>query len=247
MDANQPQRIAKFLAGAGIGSRRYCEELIAAKLVRVNDQLVESPAERVTPGQDRVFYRDQEIELGRRQYIVLNKPPGFTCSAADAHAEHLVTELFPDHGERLFTVGRLDRDSEGLLICTNDGDFAQRIAHPRNEVPKKYLVWVNGVVFPAKIRRLLKGIVDKGDRLRPLSLRIRDRLHDNHQTVLEFVIAEGKNREIRRLCRNCDWQVRRLQRTQIGPLKLGQLAVGAWRGMADEERQALLNFAEWQG
>ena len=184
----------------------------------------------------------ETITEQRKVYLLLNKPVGYTCSAGDDHAERLVTELFPETAARLFTVGRLDRDSEGLLICTNDGDFAQIVAHPRHEIPKRYRVWVAGNVFVAKLRRLEHGIRDRGETLRAMSVRVVNKTAGD--TELEFVIAEGRKREIRRMCRNCDWRVKRLRRIQIGPVKLGGLESGAWRSMTADERQALLDFAE---
>lgn len=243
--AGEGMRIAKFLAAAGIGPRRRCEELVAAGEIKVNGAVISEPGSKVVPGRDEVVFNGTVVSPQRKQYLLLNKPPGYTCSASDEHAEKLVGELFPDSAERLFTVGRLDRDSEGLLICTNDGEFAQIVGHPRHEVPKRYRVWVLGAVFAARLRRLEHGIRDQGDTLRALSVRIVKKTRED--TELEFVIAEGRNREIRRMCRNCDWRVKRLRRVQIGPVKLGGLECGAWRPMTDDEREALVEFAARQG
>lgn len=234
-------RIAKFLAAAGIASRRRCEDLVTAGEITVNGEVISEPGTKVNPVSDTVIWQGEVVEEKRKQYILLNKPRGYTCSASDAHAKKLVTELFPEKSDRLFSVGRLDRESEGLLICTNDGDFAQIISHPSHEIPKRYRVWVQGSVYPGQMRRLENGIKDKGDILKALNVRQIKR--QDFQSELEFVIAEGKNREIRRMCRNCGWRVIRLQRIQIGPVKLGPLKKGLWRSMTLEERQRLLELA----
>ncbi|MDT8391912.1 MAG: pseudouridine synthase [Lentisphaeria bacterium] len=237
----EPVRIAKFLAAAGIASRRRCEDLVTAGEITVNGNVISAPGTKVDPATDTIVWQGEVVTEKRKHYVVLNKPVGYTCSAGDAHAKKLVTELFPEQHERLFTVGRLDRESEGLLICTNDGDFAQIISHPSHEIPKRYRVWVQGSVYPGQMRRLEHGIKDKGDVLKALNVRQIKR--QEFRTELEFVIAEGKNREIRRMCRNCGWRVLRLQRVQIGPVKLGQLDKGMWRSMTLEERQRLLELA----
>lgn len=234
-------RIAKFLASAGLGPRRKCEELVVAGEVTVNGGQISEPGVRVHPETDEITCRGETVVAHQKQYMLLNKPPGYTCSAADSHADRLVTELFPLAAGRLFTVGRLDRDSEGLLICTNDGDFAQLIAHPRHEVPKRYRVWVAGNIHSSQLRSLERGILHRGDTLKALS--VREVKKTREQTELEFVIAEGKKREIRRMCGKYGWRVRRLQRIQIGPVKLGRLPLGAWRPMTSREKHALLDFA----
>lgn len=234
-------RIAKYLASAGLGSRRRCEELVVAGRVLVNGQPVTELGTKVDPATDAVFCDDLEVVPQRLHYLVLNKPRGYTCSARDAHARKLVGELLPKQLGRLFTVGRLDRDSEGLLICTNDGDFAQRVAHPSYEIPKRYRVWVRGKVHTSQLRGLEHGIMDTGETLTALCARIVKRRPA--ETELEFVIGEGKKREIRRMCAKFSWRVSRLCRVQIGPLKLGQLTAGQWRPMAAEERRALLDMA----
>lgn len=234
-------RIARYLAAAGLGSRRRCERLVAEGGVRINGQATTSPATNVDPESDRVTYRGSPVTIDPRRYIVVNKPRGYTCSARDRHAVKLVTELFPRDAPRLFTVGRLDRDSQGLLICTNDGEFAQRIAHPRHQVPKIYQVLVEGRVTERKLVRLTNGIADRGDVLKAVDaglLRQTDR-----GTWLRIVVTEGKKREIRRMCASCGWSVRTLIRTAVGPVELGTLAEGNWRELSAGERRALLKTA----
>ncbi len=234
-------RIARYLAAAGIGSRRTCEQLVRDGKISVNGELINTPAFNVDPEHDRISYLDQLIKPAGLRYILLNKPPGYTCSRYDLHAEHLITELLPTD-IRLFTVGRLDRDSEGLIICTNDGEFAQAVAHPRNEVPKTYLVTVTGNVTNDKLATMLRGIRDQDDILRAQTAGVEHQTE--RETILKIIITEGKNREIRRLCAHFNWRVNRLRRVAIGTLRDDSLAPGAWRDLNTEECRRLRDLTE---
>jgi 23S rRNA pseudouridine2605 synthase len=233
LPADQPVRIARCLAAAGIAARRKCEELVTAGRVTVNGITVTTPATNVRPGKDRVCVDGQPVAPARRVVLLLHKPPGFTCSAEDAHAERLVTELLPKDAGRLFTIGRLDRDSEGLLLCTNDGELAERLAHPRYEVAKVYRVEVAGPVTPVVPRRMLEGVTDDGERLHAAEARIVT--SSPAKSVLELVLKEGKKREIRRLCDHLRLKVRCLRRIAYGPLRLAGLPPGAWREVSAQE------------
>jgi len=232
-------RIAKFLASAGLGSRRGCEEFIRAGRVRVNDKIIFSPAINVVSGRDEIRFDDKPVKPAAPVYLLLYKPVGYTCSAKDEHAEHLLSELIPERFGRLFTVGRLDRDSEGAIICTNDGALAQRLAHPRYEFTKYYRVWVRGRVFPETLRQLEKGITDEGDLLHAERAMIHRRQAE--VTVLDLILKGGKKREIRRLCRSFGLAVVRLLRTTCGPVQLGRLKAGEWRHLHAAERHELLS------
>ncbi len=230
-------RIARYLAAAGLGSRRACEELVRAGAVTVNGERLDSPARNVVPGQDRVCVRGRPVVPEKPVHLALNKPPGYTCSRSDSHAGRLVHELIPAHLGRLFTVGRLDRDSEGLILLTNDGDFAQAVAHPSGEIEKVYHVDCRGEFTAADRARLLAGVRDEGEFLRPREVRLLDQRGDRCR--LEFRLGEGRKREVRRLCRAAGLRVERLVRRAIGPLALGSLAAGAWRELAPAEVAAL--------
>ena len=233
LPADQPVRIARYLAATGLAARRKCEELITAGRVTINGVPVTTPATKVQPKTDRVCVDGQPVAPARRVVLLLHKPPGYTCSAEDVHAERLVTELLPKDAGRLFTVGRLDRDSEGLLLCTNDGDLAERLAHPRYEVPKVYRVEVAGRVRPEIPRRMLEGVIDDGDRLHAAEARIVS--SSPTKSILELVLKEGKKREIRRLCDQLRLEVRCLRRIAYGPLRLAGLPPGVWRELTAHE------------
>lgn len=230
-------RIARYLASAGLGSRRSCEELVRVGVVTVNGERLDSPARNVVPGEDRVCVRGRPVSPEALVYLALHKPPGYTCSRRDSHAERLVHELIPARLGRLFTVGRLDRDSEGLLLLTNDGDFAQLVAHPSGEIQKVYRVDCRGGWSPQVRARLLAGVHDDGEFLQPsevLPLAVAA-----GRCQLEIRLGEGRKREVRRLCRAVGLRVERLLRQAIGPLALGNLASGAWRELAAAEVAAL--------
>ena len=232
-------RLAKFMAAAGLGSRRHCEALIKAGGVRVSGVAIQTPATNIDPRRDSIAYQGRELRPPEPVYLLLNKPRGYTCSAKDPHAERLITELLPKDCPRLFTVGRLDRDSEGLIICTNDGNFSQQVAHPSHEVPKTYQVTVRGSVTPTKLKQLVRGITDSGERLVAQSADHASTTADGTEIII-LVIAEGRNREIRRMCDQMQWQVRRLLRTAIGEIRDPDLKPGRSRPLTKQERESLI-------
>lgn len=231
-------RIARFLAAAGRGSRRACEDLVTGGTVTVNGARVATPATVVNPEADRVCCAGKPVTLPEFVYLVLNKPRGYTCSARDRHARHLVHELLPRRMGRLFTVGRLDRDSEGLLIVTNDGAFAQKLAHPRFGIRKRYRVRCRGRVDRKVLDTLRAGVEDDGEFLQPQTVLLRRRTKTGAE--LEFVLGEGRKRELRRLCKHVGLTVERLVRTAVGPVSLDGVPAGAWRRLTDSERDGFL-------
>jgi 23S rRNA pseudouridine2605 synthase len=230
-------RLARFLASCGVASRRACEELIRAGHIRVNGETVSTPAFTVLPERDRVDCRGVAVLPQSPVWLLLNKPPGYTCSARDDHAAKLIFELVPAHLGRLFSVGRLDRDSEGLIVLTNDGDLAQSLAHPSREVRKTYYVEASGALRPAGLASLRQGITDAGEFLRPLAVTLED--VTGNRTRLRFVLQDGRKREVRRLCAAVGLQVRLLRREMLGPLRLGTLPLGHWRTLEAAEIEAL--------
>lgn len=232
-------RLARFLAGAGIASRRKCEELIAEGRVSVNGQAVLTPACVVNPETDEVRYEGRVVKVQSHDYVMLNKPVGYTCTMADEHAEHTVYELLPPDLGRLFSVGRLDRDSEGLLLFTNDGELSQLLTHPSHEVEKTYVVDCEGVLTDAKIRMMLDGVEDDGDLLCAKQVR---RLRERPGRVMfEVVLAEGRKREVRRMCAKAGLAVQRLARVRFGTVELGTLRTGEWRRLTSAEVASLRN------
>ena len=237
---NSEIRIARYLAMAGVASRRKSEQLIEKGEVTVNGRRITSPALNVNPDHDVITVHDQLVEPNEYKYYVLNKPSGYLCSASDRHAEKLITDLFPCDAPRLFTVGRLDKNSEGLILCTNDGKFANHVAHPSNRIPKVYRVSVGGAITTAKMSMLKSGITDQGEFLKATDVKNLSSSKGDKPPVIEITVTEGRKREIRRMCRKCDWEVIRLIRIRIGPVSLGNLSSGETRQLTQEEIKQLM-------
>ncbi len=233
-NVNNKVRLAKFMASAGVGSRRKCEELIAEGRVTVNGQPIMTPAYNVDPQRDVVKFEGRELKAPEENvYIMLNKPAGYTCSAKDEHARQLVYELLPEDFGRLFTVGRLDRETEGLLLLTNDGELAQKLTHPSFEIEKKYIAECEGFFTEKAWRAMLEGVEDDGEWLHAKRV---TQIRDNGETfLLEIILTEGKKREIRRLCECVGIPVLRLARVEFAGLRLGTLATGKWRTLDLDE------------
>jgi len=231
-------RIARFLAMAGIASRRACEQALSQGETFINGERVDTPAALVDPARDEVRHAGRIVRLPERRYLLLYKPRGYTCSARDAHAGRLVTDILPKEAGRLFTVGRLDRESEGVLLVTNDGEFAERVAHPRYGVPKTYRVRCAGEIDRGTLAGMRRGVMDAGEFIRPHGVRLVRRTADG--AVLEFVLTEGKKREIRRLCAKSGLTVLRLVRKSVGAVAANGLSAGQWRPLTDAEIRGLL-------
>ncbi|NQU12426.1 rRNA pseudouridine synthase [bacterium] len=233
-------RLQKFLAEAGLGSRRRCETLIRAGKIAVNGRAVTALGTKVDPAVDQVALGRCRLEQERKVYLVLNKPVGVLCTNRDTHGRPRAIDLLPRDLPRLYTVGRLDRDTEGLLFLTNDGTFGLRLAHPRYKMPKTYLVEVDGVLASAAISRLLKGVDSEGERLRAAKVfQVRPR---GQTTELRLVLTEGRKRQIRRMMATVGHPVRRLVRLAVGTFQLGNLKPGQWRYLTDEEICKLANY-----
>ncbi len=232
-------RLQKFLADAGIASRRAGEKLILEGAVSVNGKTVTQLGTKVDPEQDRVQVDGRLIKAKRKLYIAVNKPPGYICSRLDPGQRKVVQDLFPkEWATILHSVGRLDFKSEGLIFYTNDGEFSLRLTHPRYGVRKKYMVTVKGEVTPEHIRTLEKGVYESDEVLRAERGRILK--SNNSHSLVELTLAEGKNREVRRMFEVLGLEVERLQRVQIGPIKLGQLPKGKWRTLTEPEIKSLM-------
>lgn len=231
-------RLQKFLADAGVASRRASEELIQGGHVTVNGKTVTELGSKVDPDSDSVSVDGQKVRVKKKLYIAFNKPPKVICSKADPEKRNSCHDYFPREWAHLQSVGRLDFLSEGLIFYTNDGEFALRLTHPRYQVRKKYMVTVKGEVTPELLRSFQKGIFSEGELLRVAEGRI---LKSNQShSLVELTLVEGKNREIRRLFETIGFEVERLQRVQIGPIKLGQLPKGKWRTLTGPEIKSLM-------
>ena len=235
-------RLQKHLAECGIASRRKAEELIAAGKVKINGHIAEIGA-KVDPKRDKVPVRGKAVvPVNEKVYIMLNKPRGFVTTMSDELGRKTVSDLVADAQARIFPVGRLDRDSEGLLIMTNDGDFANKLTHPSSHVNKTYRVTVKGVAEEEQILQMKEGIVLDGRKTLPCDCFVAERKPD--RTVLIFVLNEGRNRQIRRMCEEVGLEVLRLKRTEIAGVKLGMLPQGKWRPLNEMEMRRLTSITQ---
>jgi 23S rRNA pseudouridine2605 synthase len=230
-------RLQKFLADAGVASRRAGEVLIRDGRVTVNRQTVTRLGSRVDPDHDVVAVEGRVVRARRKLYVALHKPPGVICSRQDERGRRTVMSLLPDEWSGLYPVGRLDRESEGLLLLTNDGDFCLRVTHPRYEVVKRYLATVVGQVEAESLSALTRGVMHQGEKLRARRLRVLEA--KNTHSHVELELTEGKNREVRRLFEVVGLRVTRLRRLQVGPVRLGELPPGKWRVLTAREVGAL--------
>lgn len=235
-------RLQKYMAEAGIASRRKSEELIAAGKVRVNGKVAEI-GDKINPRTDKVTVSGKKVVKSKKQvYIMLHKPRGFITTMHDEMDRKCVAELIADVPERVYPVGRLDRESEGLLLLTNDGEFANALTHPSKHVPKTYRVTVRPDVTKEQLESFENGIEIDGKMTLPAEVRVLDK--QAGRVVLEVVIFEGRNRQIRKMCEALGLEVARLKRTKIGSLKLGMLKPGEYRYLSEEEIHGLLVAAE---
>ncbi len=233
-------RLQKVLAAAGVASRRAAEALISRGRVEVNGRVVKEQGVRVDPHKDVIRVDGSRIPPPRRHvYLVLNKPRGVVSTLSDPEGRPTLADLIEKRKERLFHVGRLDTDTEGLIILTNDGEFAHRLAHPSYEVSKTYLAEVEGVVEQATVKRLRHGVVLEDGPVRPDAVKVTSR--GAAKSLVEVTIHEGRNRVVRRMFDAVGHPVRRLSRTRIGPVRLGQLAQGSSRELTSAELGALLD------
>jgi 23S rRNA pseudouridine2605 synthase len=234
------ERLQRALARAGFGSRRACEEVIDAGRVEVNGR-VATLGDRVDPERDevRVDGRRVGVDPGLR-HLALHKPRGVTTTMRDPHAERDLRGLLPK-GPRVFPVGRLDRDTEGLLLLTNDGDLAHRLAHPRHGVEKEYLAEVEGTPTARQLGRLRRGVSLEDGVARALEARAAGR--SGARGAVRLVLAEGRKREVRRMLDAVGLPVRRLVRTRVGPVRLGRLRPGEVRELTPAEVRALYRVA----
>lgn len=234
-------RLQKVLAAAGVASRRACEMMISEGRVEVNGALVTEQGIRVDPDRDVIRVDGSRIPPPRRHsYLVLNKPRGVISTLSDPEGRRTLADFLADRRERLFHVGRLDTDTEGLLILTNDGDFAHRLAHPSYEVPKTYLAEVAGVVSPATIKELRAGLVLDDGPVKPTAVKLVSAGAD--RTLIKITLHEGRQHIVRRTMEAVGHPVRRLSRIGIGPVRLGRLKVGELRDLTREELGGLLDL-----
>ena len=238
MPNNEPIRLQKYISQCGIASRRKAEELILQGKVKINGKTAVL-GDKVHDG-DKVYVGGKRIIIPKKnyRYIMLNKPRGFITTMSDDRGRKCVAELVRGVGERVYPIGRLDKDSEGMLVFTNDGDFANKVMHPRNSIYKFYRVTVRPDITEDQLVKLETGVELDGKKTAPAVVHV---LHkEQGRVVLEMILHEGKNREIRRMCEALGLEVARLRRTQIGGVKMGMLKQGDWRDLTEKEVKNLL-------
>lgn len=225
-------RLNRFLAAAGVGSRRHCDELIAAGRVTINGQVCTNFSAQPTP-HDHVKVDGKLLHLDPPLTIMLHKPAGFVSTRKDPHAHDTIFNLLPPKFFRLFNIGRLDAQTEGLILLTNDGDLAQRLTHPRYKIDKEYEVTLDRPWDPALTSKLLKGIVLDGKRARI------DKIHAIAPVRLRAILRQGINRQIRRMFEAVGFRVKRLLRIRVGNLRLADLPSGHYRPLTKRELEVL--------
>lgn len=233
-----PVRLQKFLARAGVASRRAAEELIREGRVHVNGKPVVELGTKIDPGVDRVEVDGRVIEAGPPVWIALHKPVGYVTARRDPQGRPTVYDLLPPEYRTLFHVGRLDADSEGLLLFTNDGDVAHRMLHPRYAMERVYDVIVEGRVEPATLRRLRTGVILEDGKARVARV-VPLPAPAPGTSALRVTLREGRKREVRRIFQAVGHPVRRLVRRRYGPVSLGRLPPGRWRPLSRRERASL--------
>ncbi len=232
-------RLQKIIADSGYCSRRKAEQLIADGLVKVNGRPV-SLGDSADPQTDIITVGGEKLNAAEElRYIKLYKPRGYVTTLSDVHADKPVTELLEGIEERVYPIGRLDKTSEGLLLLTNDGQLANAIMHPSHHIKKRYRVTVRGKVGEDKLLTLASGVkIDSGVTM-PCTVSVLT--EDDNRTVLEFIISEGKNRQIRKMCEAVKLEVVRLKRSSVANIKLGMLKPGEWRDLTSEELKGLMS------
>ena len=237
-------RLQKILSQAGVASRRAAEKLIAEGRVSVNGTTVREMGTKADPATDNIRVDGRRIKSAEvLRYILLNKPPGYVTTRSDPQRRPTVIDLLRGVREYVYPVGRLDYDTEGLLLLTNDGDLAARLTHPRHGVERMYEARIAGVPDAAAIERLRKGIPLDGRRTLPADVTLLKRGRADRDGVLVITIREGRNRQVRRMCEAVGHPVRALTRTRIGPVSDKRLKPGMWRDLTPAEIRSLRGAA----
>lgn len=233
------ERLQKYMARCGVASRRKCEEIILSGKVKVNNDMVNELGVKIDPDKDKVFYKGERIlPEENKLYIMLNKPEGYITSVKDEKGRKTILDIVKVE-ERIYPIGRLDYDSSGLILLTNDGDIYNKIIHPRVEVEKKYIALCKGIFSDEEIKKFENGIDIGGYITADAKIKLIDKEKDRRtnevNSLVEIIIHEGKNRQIRKMCSALGHDVITLKRVAIGEIKLGYLKRGEWRNLTKEE------------
>jgi 23S rRNA pseudouridine2605 synthase len=231
----EEKRLSKAMAAAGIASRRACEKLIFSGRVKVNGKTALLPQTMVNWEKDEIVVDGKAVKGEElKKYFVLNKPLGYICSNKSGNSTKLVKNLFQDQNARLFTVGRLDKETSGLILVTNDGHFSNRVIHPSNEVEKEYLAKTNKEITAEHLKSISNGAIVEGVFVKPRSVR------KVRKGTLKVVVTDGKKHEVRIFLENAGLEVKELSRIRIGGLHLGTLPIGKWREMSHLEQEQVM-------
>ncbi|WP_044157875.1 pseudouridine synthase [Virgibacillus sp. MSP4-1] len=237
------ERLQKAIAKSGYTSRRKAEALITEGKVKVNGKTVTELGTKVKPD-DTIEVNHIPLEKEEPIYLLLYKPRGVISSVKDDRNRKVVTDLLPEIQERIFPIGRLDYDTSGILLLTNDGDFAQQLMHPRYQLDKVYIAKVEGIPAPEDLKPLKSGINDKGENLKAIKHRILSVDHKKNRAILEITLHEGKNRQIRRMMESLGYPVLKLKRERYGFLNLHGMNPGDYRELTPHEIKQLKTYAE---
>ncbi|MGM9916649.1 pseudouridine synthase [Anaerotignum sp.] len=231
------ERLQKFLAEAGVASRRKAEELIAQGKVKVNGKVVTEMGMKIDPAKDEVTYLDKKVTTKdtKMVYIMLYKPEGYVTTAKEQFGRPAVMDLVKGVKERIFPVGRLDYDTSGLLLLTNDGDLTYKLTHPKHDVDKTYIAKLYGIPDEGALQKFRRGVVIDGKRTKPAKIQIIDKDKDGRFCTAEIIIHEGRNRQVRKMCEAIKHPVAQLKRVATGELKLGDLQKGKYRHLTEKE------------
>lgn len=240
--ANNLERLQKVIAQSGITSRRKAEQYIIDGRVKVNGQVVQTLGTKVGP-KDEVQVDDVPIDKETLVYYVLNKPRSYITSVEDEVGRKTVLDLMEDVPERIFPIGRLDYQTSGILLLTNDGEFAHLLMHPRHEMEKEYVVKIEGLANESKLNRMLKGVSDKGEVLKAIKYKIMSVDKRKKTSILRITLHEGKNRHIRRMLEGLGHPVIKIKREKYGSLALGNLQAGKYRPLTKQEIHELKTIA----
>jgi pseudouridine synthase len=236
-------RLNKFLAESGLGSRRKVEELIIQGKVKLNGEKVVDLSTQVNPHKDKIEVSGKPVKPeSKKYYILINKPKNYVVTKKDEFDRKTIYKLLPDFAQNCVSAGRLDLDSEGLILITNDGDVVQALTHPTKKIEKVYRVEVDQPLYKKQLEDLRRGVVIEGYRTRPAGVFVRSNRENN--VVLKMVITEGKKRQIRLMLEAVGRNVTALKRVQIGEIELGKLPAGMWRLCSREEVRYLLNLKQ---
>lgn len=235
------ERLQKFLANAGVASRRKCEELISEGKVKVNGKVVTELGTKIEPVKDKVEYNSQLVMPKEEKiYILLNKPIGYVTTSHDQFERDTVLDLVKIK-ERVVPVGRLDMYTSGALILSNDGDFVYKITHPKHEITKTYTVTLKGIVTNEEVQKLRDGVRIEEYTTRAAKVKILKIDKEKNQSRLEITVHEGKNRQVRKMCEVIGRRVLALHRSKIGNISVKDLKIGTWRHLTEKEKEMILN------